>query len=164
MTLYPVIISFVQTVRGRDFLARVHGDARVIIENAGPDDEWVCAGVQPGGLLETGRNPREAGLSFRHFLGTVLNDLAAEASDIAAFREEAAALIGTVHTKNLQRWLEAVAAFRCGDAKPSDGVEGFARKLAESVRGIQIDTEALPQESLPEFEAAVAVEQLPKAA
>jgi hypothetical protein len=162
LPLYPVIISFVQTVRGQNFIARVHGDARVLIEEQ--DGEWICSGVNPGGISESGATPRDAGLAFRHVLGVVLNDLSEAAGDFSQFRLEATQFVETLHDANLAKWREAVSSFRTGQAQPNDGVEDLPRRSAESVKGIRIETAALPDETLPEFDASVAIEERPKAA
>lgn len=162
MSPYPIIISFVQTVRGQGFIARVHGDARVLIELV--ENEWICSGVEPGGLSEAGNDPRQAGLAYRLLLGQTLNDLAAEARNLVEFRAQASMVISTVHRENLKRWDEAVAAFRCAQEPPADGVEDLPRKQAESVRKIVIETKAMEVEDLPEYSAAMAVPNHRKAA
>ena len=87
MPSYPVMFDFKDVVSGNGFLSGVTLSGRALIEQDA-DGMWWVNGVQPSGITDCGAAAMEAFSNFRNAYKKVLFDIAEEASNFDAFRQE----------------------------------------------------------------------------
>ncbi len=93
LAVIPLFFRYRDVVFGRGFAATVETTGRALGEREG--DDYVMAGVEPGGLAAGGATPEEARHAFRRTFTEVLFDLAADAPSFQAFKESVEAFVGT---------------------------------------------------------------------
>lgn len=106
----PLFFRYRDVVFGRGFAATVETTGRAICVREG--DEYVMAGVEPGGLASVGATAELAGVEFRKTFTTVLFDLADDAPDFQAFAAAVEQFVHETSPATLAEWDEAVAAAR----------------------------------------------------
>jgi hypothetical protein len=137
MLAYPLIFRFSSVVVNDRFLARVRGAGRAIALTE--DNEWVCAGVQPSGLVESGESPVSAYLVFRKTLGGILEELADDSDSVHAFAEKVSDLFRKSDAIDSERWKEAVELLRRRELRLGHGVEKLPQMKAESQPWVEIE-------------------------
>ena len=87
---YPLLFTVQVPVEGRNYIAGVEmrGGAVVTIEDDDGAEVFLAHGLQPGGIAGTGGTLLDAYADLRRGIELVLDDIADEASNFAAFRRE----------------------------------------------------------------------------
>ena len=106
----PLFFRYRDVVFGRGFAATVETTGRALC--AREDDEFVMAGVEPGGMAAGGATREEAREAFRRHFTLVLFDIAADAASFQAFKEEVEAFVHQTSPATLDEWRRAVDASR----------------------------------------------------
>lgn len=106
----PLFFRYRDVVFGRGFAATVETTGRAICIREG--DEYVMAGVEPGGMAVSGPSAEAAGAEFRRMFTTVLFDLAAEAPTFQDFSDAVESFVHETSPATIAEWEQAVAAAR----------------------------------------------------
>ena len=81
----PLFFRYRDVVFGRGFAATVETTGRALCVRE--EDEFVMAGVEPGGMAVGGATREAAQDTFRKMFTTVLFDIAAETETFQAFKD-----------------------------------------------------------------------------
>jgi len=106
----PLFFRYRDVVFGRGFAATVETTGRAICVREG--DEYVMAGVEPGGMAVSGPTAEAAGVEFRRMFTTVLYDLAAEAETFQHFAASVERFVHETSPDTVAEWDRAVEAAR----------------------------------------------------
>lgn len=128
MTVYPVVFTYEELVKGRGFLAGVLARGRALMVHE--DGEWWMYGVQPGVLAEGGDTFEESRLLFRQTFREILFDLAEGAKDFESFKVTTEKTLGEINGPMVERWLMAVETIRANPAVIEDPVQKLPRVAA----------------------------------
>lgn len=118
LDVVPFFFRFRDSIFGHGFVATVDTMGRAMCEREG--DEYVVAGVEPGGLAASGGNHDAALTAFRQAFRGVLMDIAAEAPDFDTFHDEVRKFVHQTSPATLAHWNAAVAAARAKAADAPD--------------------------------------------
>jgi hypothetical protein len=129
MTVYPVVFTYEEIVKGRGFLAGVLARGRALMVHE--DDEWWMYGVEPGVLAEGGETFDEARLLFRETFKEILFDLAADAPDFESFKKATEKTLYSVNAPMEELWRGAVEKVRA-DATIEEPLQQLPRIAAEA--------------------------------
>ncbi len=112
MADYPIIFTLVHDLRFEEGAARVvtRGRALMVFE----EGEWWCHGVEPGGLTAHGADPAAAYVAFKTAYGGILDDLAQDAKDFAAFEKAVGRFVHDKDEAEAERWERARSEIRVG--------------------------------------------------
>ena len=138
---YPLIFRTTHVVRRAAYEALIRVDGRLLM--ALEDGEWVCSGVEPGGLLETGAGANVAYEVFRLGLRRALDGLAESSDTLAEFRSNAEVFFATDEVEEA-RWNSALEALRRGSIPLDDA---FSLMHRVPPRESRIDIHALVDHS-----------------
>ena len=141
MSDYPLIFRTTHVVRCAAYEALIRVDGRLLMTQE--DGEWVCSGVEPGGLLESGAGANVAYEIFRSGLRRALDGLAESSATLAEFRSRAEMFFAKDEVEET-RWNSALKALRQGGA-PLD--EAFSRMNRVPPRESRIDIHPLVDHS-----------------
>ena len=128
----PLFFRYRDVVFGRGFAATVETTGRALVEREG--DDYVMAGVEPGGLAAGGATSEEARHAFRRTFTEVLFDLAADAPSFQAFKESVEAFAGETSPATVAAWTAAVADAR----RLVDSASDVARQPAGLEAGVVV--------------------------
>ena len=117
-TKYPVLFKYENFVRGNSFLAKVDIGGRFLLEEEADGDVWIY-GVQPGSISAGGDDQRSAANAFRFIYERVLLDIAEEANNFSAFKEEVKRFADDIDAISEKEWLEAVSLVQSGQITSS---------------------------------------------
>ena len=106
----PLFFRYRDVVFGRGFAATIATTGRALCVREG--DEFVMAGVEPGGMAVGGSTREEAQETFRRSFTLVLFDIAAEATSFQAFKDEVERFVHQTAPATLEEWRLAVDASR----------------------------------------------------
>lgn len=106
----PLFFRYRDVVFGRGFAATIETTGRALCERE--DDEFVMAGVEPGGMAAGGSTREEAQAAFRKTFTEVLFDIAAGAETFQAFKDEVERFVYQTAPATLREWDRAVEASR----------------------------------------------------
>lgn len=138
---YPLIFRTTHIVRCAAYEALIRVDGRLLM--AQEDGEWVCSGVESGGLLESGAGANVAYEIFRSGLRRVLDGLAESSKTLAEFSSKAEMFFATDEVEEA-RWNCALEALKQG-AVPLD--EAFSLMNRIPPRESRIDIRPLVDHS-----------------
>lgn len=106
----PLFFRYRDVVFGRGFAATIETTGRALCVRE--DDEFVMAGVEPGGMAVSGATRDEAQDLFRKHFTMVLFDIAADADTFQAFKEEVERFVHQTAPATLDEWRRSVSASR----------------------------------------------------
>lgn len=114
----PLYFRYRDVVFGRGFAATIETTGRALCVRE--DDEFVMAGVEPGGMAAGGSTRDEAQEAFRKHFTLVLFDLAADAASFQAFKEQVEAFVHQTAPATLDEWHRSVEASRLAVSRDAD--------------------------------------------
>ncbi len=106
----PLFFRYRDVVFGRGFAATIETTGRALCVRE--DDEFVMAGVEPGGMAVGGATREEAQAAFRKTFTEALFDIAAEAETFQAFKAEVERFVYQTAPATIDEWRRSVAASR----------------------------------------------------
>jgi len=115
---FPLVFTFKDLLAGRGFIVAVETVGRVILAHEA--EGWTIYGVNPGGVAG-GAEDRSAALAdFRRSYTEVLDDIAHEAPDFAAFTRSAEAVLYQTNEDAAAEWERLRARVRAGEVTLDD--------------------------------------------
>lgn len=106
----PLFFRYRDVVFGRGFAATIETTGRALCVRE--DDEFVMAGVEPGGMAAGGATREEAQEAFRKTFTLVLFDIAADAASFPEFKSEVERFVHQTAPATLEEWRRAVDTSR----------------------------------------------------
>lgn len=106
----PLFFRYRDVIFGRGFAATVETTGRALCVRE--DDEFVMAGVEPGGMAVGGSTREAAQDTFRKMFTTILFDIAAETETFQAFKDAVERFIHETSPAVIDEWNQAVSASR----------------------------------------------------
>ena len=133
---YPLLFTVQVPVEGRNDIAGVEmrGAAVVTIEDDDGAEVFLAHGLQPGGIAGTGGTLLDAYADLRRGIELVLDDIADEASNFAAFRREVEEFFTNTDPwaeKTFQAARQQVAAGEIQSDLPRLKTPGFRCEVSE---------------------------------
>jgi len=110
---YPVMFTVRDVVSGNGYLAGVTISGRAVMCQE-DDGKWWVYGVRPGAIADSGTTPQEAFHQFRDRYKTLLFDIADEAADFEAFKNEVERFYTQEDSEEENRWVAAFQEIRNG--------------------------------------------------
>ena len=110
---FPLVFTFRDLLAGRGFIVAVETEGRAIL--AQEPEGWTLYGVNPGGVSGGAEDRRGALADFRQGYTAVLDDIANEAANFAAFKAAAEALVHQTNEDAATEWETLRARVRAGD-------------------------------------------------
>lgn len=150
MAQYPIIFRMTHIVRTPLIEVSVRATGRTVVRPE--DDGWLCSGVEPGGLIESGPGPAVALQAFMASLRHVLEDLAEDCPTVEQYVHDALQFFATDRNEE-QRWNEALATLSA--TAPADSP--FHRLPREVWQGSELEVtplQDLADAALPEADQA----------
>jgi hypothetical protein len=106
----PLFFRYRDVVFGRGFAATIETTGRALCVRE--DDEFVMAGVEPGGMAVSGPTREAAQDVFRRTFTEVLFDIAASAETFQAFKTEVERFVHQTAPATIAEWGRAVELSR----------------------------------------------------
>lgn len=106
----PLFYKYRDVVFGRGFAATIETTGRAVCVRE--DDEFVMAGVEPGGMAVGGATREEAQEAFRRNFTMILFDIAAEEETFEAFRSAVERFVHETSPSVIDEWNHAVTTSR----------------------------------------------------
>jgi hypothetical protein len=128
MDRLPLLFTFKDRVYGDGFLADIEAHGRVLAVRGSEEEGGVWMnGVQPGGIAEGGEDDDKARVAFKKTYKAVLFDIASEAKNFNAFKQEVEKFFNEVCRPIEKEWLDAVKQVK----KENYTEEGLRKKHVE---------------------------------
>lgn len=132
----PLLFLFKDEVSSKHFPATVEVKTRGRVLSLLDGGKVWMYGVQPGAIAASGNDRKEAEGAFRAAYKAVLLDLAEDATDLAAFKEQARGFFNQVCEPRLEEWWQAVGKVRQANYTE----EGLRTRPANAPVSITIET------------------------
>jgi hypothetical protein len=127
---YPLVFTFRDLLAGRGFIVAVETVGRAIL--AQEPEGWTLYGVNPGGVAGGAEDRAAALADFRRGYTQVLDDIAHEAPDFAAFKAAAEAVVRQTNEDAAAEWEALRGRVRAGEIAPDmQRHEGEVRTCVE---------------------------------
>lgn len=114
LTVLPLVYTYVDTVVGRGFLAKVMVKGFLLAREEACDSgtEFWLEGVQPAGLADNGQTLHEAHSNFRRSFTGVLFDIASDARDFDDFKRLVSEFVAEKLRVGIDEWVSLARANR----------------------------------------------------
>lgn len=106
----PLFFRYRDVIFGRGFAATIETTGRALCVRE--DDEFVMAGVEPGGMAASGATRELAQDAFRKMFTTILFDIAAEEETFDAFKTAVERFVHQTSPAVVDEWNRAVVLSR----------------------------------------------------
>lgn len=144
LEVVPFFFRFRDAIFGHGFVAMIETTGRAMCEFE--DDEYIVAGVEPGGLAASGDSRDAALAAFRQTFKAVLIDMASEAPTFDAFHAEVLQFVHQTSPATLKVWAAAVELARL-KADQTPDVARVRHDMPVSV-AVSCSTDLVPQQNV----------------
>ncbi len=139
---YPLVFSFRDILAGRNFMVSVETRGRLVL--AREDGCWTVYGGNPGGVAGGGESAPAALTDFRRGYFDVLDDIAHEATDFAAFKAAVEAVVHQPSEDVVREWAELRERVRAGEINLENVERRDTSDFVPSVLVRRIEQEPAP--------------------